>query len=86
MTRLSPGSKFIEDCVIDALLGGEKALEVVSDGHGLCLRCNLVSGPAEYSECPRFLTHPVNQAVAVHFTADLLDLTVQLREVFISHL
>lgn len=36
---LSSGTEFCEDCVVDALLRVEKALEVVSVGHALFPRC-----------------------------------------------
>ena len=36
MTGLSPGSELSEDCVIHALLRVEKAVEIVSVGHGRC--------------------------------------------------
>jgi hypothetical protein len=35
---LSPGPEFSRDCVIDGLLGGEKAVGVVDIGHELCPR------------------------------------------------
>ena len=38
VTGLSPGPQLIEDCVIEALLRGEKALEIVIVSHGLCPR------------------------------------------------
>jgi len=37
MTSLSPGPQFSKDGVIDALLGVEKAVEVVGVSHGACL-------------------------------------------------
>ena len=35
---LSPGPQLIKDCVVDGLLGGEEAVEVVAVGHGQCPR------------------------------------------------
>lgn len=35
VTSLSPGSKFIEDCVVDGSLGGEEAVEIVCGAHKL---------------------------------------------------
>ena len=36
VTSLSPGTQFIKDCVIDAFLRVEKAVEIIIVSHGLC--------------------------------------------------
>ena len=37
VTRLSPSTEFSEDCVVGGLLCVEKAVEIVTVGHGTCL-------------------------------------------------
>jgi hypothetical protein len=63
VTRFSSGSKLIEDCLIDALLRVEKAVEIVIISHGLWLRCDLASASTAFAKIQNVPLSLLNSAL-----------------------